>query len=120
MSPFNPRGSFSLDLSLFGSWVQDIQPTDLPPGASPDNSDCFFLPGGIFTRPALKRLLPVPLAGNPTVMSVKDFALPSGDSLTMLLDSNGTMYSDLADAPADITTLLTVTPGVQFKAETAF
>lgn len=117
---FNPRATFSLDLSLFGSWVEDIQPTDLPPGGSPDNSDCFYLPGGVFTRPALKKVLATPVEGTPTIVSVKDFEVPTGDDLMMFLDSGGNLYSNLADDPTVTTLLSLVAPGVQFKAETAF
>lgn len=114
----NPRGSFSLDLSLFGSLVQDINATDLPPGGSPDNSDIFYLPGGMYTRPAAKRILPSgTLAGNPTIMSVKEFPSQIGDNLMMFLDSLGNLYSNAPLNPALVNLIDTVTPGVQFKAE---
>jgi hypothetical protein len=74
----------------------------------------------VFTRPALKKALPSAIAGTPTIVSLRDFQLPSGDALTMFLDSNGLVWSNDSDNPADTTNLLTVTPGVQFKAETAF
>ena len=116
---FNPRGSFSLDLSLFGSWITDVGATDLPAGASPDNSDCFFLPGGVFTRPALKKQLSTPISGTPTIVSIKDFVPPGGDAMTMLLDSNGQIWSNDPNE-SGILAQTTVAPGVQFKAETAF
>lgn len=56
LMPNNTNDSFTLDLSLFGSMVTDMAPTDLPAGACPENSDVFFLPGGVYTRPALVRL----------------------------------------------------------------
>lgn len=114
----NPRGSFTLDLSLFGSLVQDINATDLPPGGSPDNSDCFYLPGGVFTRPAAKRILPADsLADTPTVVSVKEFPVASGDRLTVFLDSNGLLCFNDPLNPSAVTEIDHVTPGVQFKAE---
>ena len=37
---FNARDTFTIDLSCFGSLVQDIEATDLPSGVSPDNLNC--------------------------------------------------------------------------------
>ncbi len=116
---FDPRGSFSIDLSIFGSWVTDVNPTNLPPGASPDNSDCFFLPGGVFTRPALLKQLAAAIDGDPTILSIKDFNPSSGDVRTMFLDSLGSLWSNDPDVPTTVSET-NVTPGVQFKAETAF
>ena len=67
-------------------------------------------------------MLATPVTGSPspTIVSVKDFPLPSGDALTVFLDSNGLLYSNDSENPTDTTNLLNVTPGVQFKAETAF
>jgi hypothetical protein len=112
----NPRGSFTLDLSLFGSLVEDINPTDLPPGASPDNAECFFLPGGVFTRPALIRALPTAI-GTRTIVSVKEFPVPTGDYLTVFLDSAGFLHSNDPVSPASNAAIGRFTPGVQFKAE---
>jgi hypothetical protein len=98
--------------------VQDINATDLPPGGSPDNSDCFYLPGGVYTRPALKRAFsPGTLSGNPTIQSVKEFPSASGEYLTMFLDSNGLLYSNDPMQGSLVNVIDTVTPGVQFKAE---
>ena len=124
---FNPRGSFSIDLSLFGSLVTDILPTNLPPGGSPDNQDCFFLPGGVFTRPALAGMLPSPItkglvyAGQkpvyPSILSVKDFPLPNGDYLTVFLDSNGSLWGNDAMDPTSTVPICSVSSGSRFKAE---
>lgn len=117
----NARGDFTTDLSLFGSLVQDINATDLPPGGSPDNAECFFLPGGIYTRPALVGMLPEDTLDNsPTIMSVKEFPGQSGDNLTVFLDSNGLLYFNDPLNPAAATEIDQVTPGVQFKAENFF
>jgi hypothetical protein len=117
---FNPRGSFTNDLSLFGSWVQDVPPADLPLGASPDNADCFYLPGSVFTRPALKAVLDIPVPENPTIVSNTNFALPAGTDLTMFLDSLGMLWSNDVGGSSGTLALSVVDPGVQFKAETAF
>ena len=114
----NPRGSFTLDLSLFGSLVQDINATDLPPGGSPDNSDCFYLPGGVYTRPAAKRIMPaLTLPANDPIVSVKEFPVANGDRLTMFLDSLGMLYYNDPLDPSALVEVDHVTPGVQFKAE---
>ena len=113
----NTRGSFTLDLSLFGSLVEDTIATDLPPGASPDNSDCFYLPGGLFTRPAIVPVLGTPISGNPVITSIKDFPVATGDSYTIFLDGNGALWFNDAVDPTVTTQIDTLSAGVRFKAE---
>lgn len=116
----NPRGSFTLDLSLFGSLVQDIKASDLPAGVSPDNADCFYLPGSVFTRPAFKKCLATPVINDPVIMSNKNYSSPAGDALTMFMDSTGLLYSNDAADNTNTRALGQFSPGVQFKAENAF
>lgn len=114
---FNTRGTFTLDLSLFGSLVTDMAPTDLPPGGSPANSDCFYLPGGLFTRPALSRQLPSAISGNPELMSIEEFSKSGGTPLTVYLDSTGNIAYDNPLNPGTETIIDTVTSGGRFKAQ---
>ena len=116
---FNTRGLFTLDCSLFGSLVTDMSPTDLPIGASPANSDAFYLPGGIFTRPALQRIMNSQSGGGPTIMSVANFPLPLGDFRTVYLDSTGNLtYNDpLSPLTPPFDNITEVAAGSQFKSE---
>ena len=46
--------SFSpLPLNVFGSWVTLLDPSDVPPGMSPNLADVEFFPGGVRTRAGL-------------------------------------------------------------------
>ena len=94
-----------------------MSPTDLPQGASPDNSDCFFLPGGVYTRPAVKRSLPNPLGSTPLINSIEDYQV-SGIYSTIYLDSNGNIASDDPLAVGTETAIGTVTAGSRFKSVT--
>ena len=116
---FNPRDTFTISLSVFGSLVEDIEAPDLPEGVSPDNSDCFYLPGSVFTRPALIRALPTSV-GDATILSVKEFTLVNGQNLTVFLDSNGKLQYNNPTLPNTNTLMTSVTPGVQFNAANSF
>ena len=104
---FNPNQSFTLPQELFGSLVEDIQPSDLPLGASPRNNDVFYLPGGVFTRPALKGLYASTGAGQ--IMSIGDFRLASGEWNILTLDDAGNLYA--TDAISGSRTFLFQTAG---------
>jgi len=46
--------SFSpLPLTVFGTWVTLLNPSDVPAGISPSLGDVEFFPGGVRTRPGL-------------------------------------------------------------------
>lgn len=77
---------------MFGGNNLDMQPTDLPSGLSPDNSDCAFLPGSVFTRPGLKRLLS--LGTEAQVVYASTFLKPDGSVSQLTFTSDGKMYAD--------------------------
>lgn len=115
----NASGAFNSPLSLWSSLYLDMNPIDLPEGLSPANEDMWFIPGSVQTRPALSRFLDTPLAGNPTIMSVADFPLPSGDFAAVFVDSLGNLSQKLASTGA-VSQIGDFSPGIQFKAENAF
>ncbi len=104
---FNASETFTIPQELFGSLVEDMSPSDLPIGASPRNNDIFFLPGGVFTRPALKGLFASIAAGQ--IMSLSDFRLASGEWNILTLDDAGNLYA--TDAITGSRTFLFQTPG---------
>lgn len=116
---YNASDAYNSALSLFSSLYQDMNPTDLPEGLSPDNQDVWFLPGSVSTRPAMNKLFPVAPSGTNRQMSICDFPTPAGDFATIFLDSAGNLKQNLVSTSAT-TTIDTVTPGVQFKSESAF
>jgi hypothetical protein len=88
--------------------MEDIQPSDQPVGSSPRNNDVFFLPGGVFTRPALKGLFASTGAGK--IISTGDFRLASGEWNILRLDDQGNLYA--AEAITGSRTFLFQTAGL--------
>jgi hypothetical protein len=115
----NARDSFNSALSLFSSLYQDMNPTDLPEGLSPDNQDVWFLPGSVSTRPAVKRYLNSAIGGTPQILSEDDFPLPSGQHVGIFLDANGAIWQRNTNGTTTQLTSVNAA-GLQFKSETAF
>jgi hypothetical protein len=85
-------GLTEIGLDVFGGNNLDMQPTDLPAGLSPDNSDVAFLPGSVFTRPALKRLLT--LGSTAQVVYATTFLKPDKTVAQVTFTADGRMYVD--------------------------
>lgn len=115
----NASDAFSSALSLFSSLYEDMNPTDLPEGLSPDNQDVWFLPGSVSTRPALSRYLTAGISGSPQILSLADLPLPTGEHVAVLLDANGVMSQRNPDG-STAALLTTNAPGGQFKSCSAF
>lgn len=77
---------------MFGGNNLDMQPTDLPAGLSPDNSDCAFLPGSVFTRPPFKQLFT--MGTNAQAVYAATFLKPDGSVSQLTFTSDGKMYAD--------------------------
>jgi hypothetical protein len=116
----NPRGTFSIDLSLFGSRVNDIQASDVPAGISPDTENTWFQPGMTATRPKFSRVFANPISGNPNMVSVKEFVAPTGDLPTVSIDSSGAIWINDPASPNTTTTIGQVVAGMTAKWENAF
>ncbi|HTU34271.1 MAG TPA: hypothetical protein VMF66_10755, partial [Candidatus Acidoferrum sp.] len=86
--------SFSpLPLNMFGSWVTLLDPSDVPPGLSPNLADVEFLPGGVRTRPGLVSQFPI-LGGAPQVNGVKTYITTNLVERLLALDSLGNLYKE--------------------------
>lgn len=111
----------SVALTTFSGAVTNINPVALPQGSSPDNSDCAFLPSGVFSRACLQKALATSL-GVVTVVYGKSYVDPSGIIRDFYLDSVGNFWmeiispSNLAAAP---TVIFTTTPGASARSITA-
>lgn len=111
----------SVALTTFSGLCTNINPVALPQGSSPDNSDCSFLPSGVFSRACLQKALATSL-GNVTVTYSKSYVDPSGIIRNFYLDSAGNFWmeviapSNLAAVPAVI---FTTTPGSSARSITA-
>jgi hypothetical protein len=114
----NQRDTFSMALEIFSSMYGDMDPSDLPPGLSPDNRDCWYIPGKVQTRPALNKLLTSPPVAE-DVVSLTEYSNPNGDYNWIWLYANGAYYQRSA-LTETVTQLGSVTEGSQFRSITAF
>jgi hypothetical protein len=88
----NVLGLTEVGLGVFGGSNLDMQATDLPSGLSPGCSDVAFLPGSVFTRPSLERLL---TAGSTSQCVYSTTYLKPDDTLVQLqFMADGKMYAD--------------------------
>ena len=90
----NSEQTFSLDLSLFGSKVSDLNAANLPAGVSPDNSNIFFYPQGAATRPAFIHALANPFSGSSHVLSHAPYTPPGGTYNIVALDANQNIWQN--------------------------
>src|SRR6202142_1155930 len=98
--------SFSpLPLSVFGSWITLLDPSDVPPGMSPNLADVDFFPGGVRTRPGLVSQFPV-IGGAPQISGLKTYITTNRVLRLLALDSNGNLYKETSPG-----TLALITPG---------
>lgn len=111
---YNSRGLFSIDCSVFGSLVEDVNPTTLPIGISPDNQNMFYLPGGAFTRPAITVITPEPIS-DVEILSGSDFVMPSGEVRTITLDADGNLRANDPTDPSSTQLLEKFSEGTRFK-----
>jgi hypothetical protein len=111
----------SVALTTFSGLCTNINPVALPQGSSPDNSDCSFLPSGVFSRACLQKAFASSL-GVFTFTYGKSYVDPSGIIRDFWLDSTGQFWmeiispSNLAAAP---TVIFTTTPGSYARSITA-
>src|SRR5271168_1165339 len=86
--------SFSpIPLDTFGTWITLLDPSDVPPGMSPNLADVEFFPGGVRTRPGLVSQYTA-LPGTPQINALKTYATPNLVQRTLVLDSLGNLYKE--------------------------
>ena len=90
--PITQEGSFSVPLELFGGLNKDVSPIDLPEGLSPSCQDVAFLPGSVFTRPALARVYQQTNPPSVPRNFIGTFSRFNGNPLTVMLDGDGNLY----------------------------
>ena len=82
-----------LALDQFGTWITLVDPSDVPPGISPDLRDVEFFPGGVRTRPGLVSQY-APLAGVPSVNGLKTYITQNLVQRLLALDSLGNLWKE--------------------------
>ena len=123
----NTASAQQIPLETFGGLVTYINPTALPPGVSPNNVDCSFLPGGVGSRPCFKKVFAQPW-GTDTVNYGKSYVDPQGVIRNLYLTSSGNFYVEVLFSPTSLvvanpghyTMLFTTTPGSRCRSITAF
>lgn len=88
------KGSPDLSIDLWGGLVLDMDPSDLPAGASPDNQNVIYSETGPRTRPGLGGGVFLPIAGNPKVNYLKTFIMPDGSLRALVQDSGGNLWEE--------------------------
>ena len=82
-----------LPLNIFGTWVTLLDPSDVPPGMSPNLADVDFFPGGVRTRPGLVSQFGA-LGGLPQINGLRTYINPNLVPSLLVLDSRGIIYKE--------------------------
>ena len=107
-------------LELFGSLVTEMSPSDLPEGISPDCQDVVYFPGGVGSRPCMRRWLSGLTPGT-TITYEKTFVTPAGLPLNLILTSDGKFWSQNTQVPPYTPVQIgSVVPGSYASSVTAF
>ncbi|HEY6339344.1 MAG TPA: hypothetical protein VIW68_12695 [Candidatus Sulfotelmatobacter sp.] len=89
-----------VDIEMTGGLLTDIPTADVPPGISPNNQDCDYLPRAAVTRYGTGPGVFNPIAGNPTVNYLKSYEQPSLIESLLALDSAGTLWQSVSMSAA--------------------
>ena len=120
MPGFQTKGIVEVPLETFGGRVTQTAPIDLPEGVSPDEQDNDFVPGAVFTRACLQKVLSG-APPNTTVTYQKSFVTPTGAVKNLYLFSNGQLFwEDPINAPGALNLLFTGPSGSYAKSATMF
>jgi len=112
--------SFSpLPLTTFGTWVTLLDPSDVPPGMSPNLGDVDFFPGGVRTRPGLVSQFPI-LAGAPQINGLKSYITPNLVQRMLALDSLGNLYIEVSPGVLSVLLAGAAQPNLYFNSTTHF
>jgi hypothetical protein len=82
-----------LPLNVFGSWVTLLDPSDVPPGMSPNLGDVDFYPGGVRTRPGLVSQFAI-IGGAPKVNGLKTYISTNLAPSLLVFDALGILYKE--------------------------
>jgi hypothetical protein len=84
-----------LPLNVFGSWITLLDPSDVPPGMSPNLGDVDFFPGGVRTRPGLVSEM-TGITGTPLINGLKTYINTNLQPFLLALDSLGNLYEEIS------------------------
>jgi len=108
-----------LPLNVFGGWLTLLDPSDVPPGMSPNLADVDFFPGGVRTRPGLVSQF-APLAGVPQINGVKTYATTNLVQRLLVLDSAGNFYKEITPGTLTVVVAGAAKPNLYLASTTIF
>ncbi len=112
--------SHEIPLTVYGGLCTFIDPTSIPDGVSPDCQNVQFAPGGVSSRPGLKKRF-ASAFGSATVTYNKSYVDPKGVIRNLYLDSAGNLWvENVTNSAGTYPLLTTTTPGSYAKSSTAF
>lgn len=115
----NVAGAVDVPCELFSGLNTELAPSDLPEGVSPDNQDVAFLPGSVFSRPAVRKLY----TGANNILKVfnKTYTMPDGTILNLILDVDGVLWRENVEtAPGVLSQISQIAPGSRCLSVNAF
>ncbi|MFZ0634542.1 MAG: hypothetical protein WA755_04840 [Candidatus Acidiferrales bacterium] len=87
--------SFSpLALGTFGGWITLLDPSDVPPGMSPNLCDVEFFVGGVRTRAGQVSQF-APLSGSVSINGLKTYVTANLVDRLLAFDSSGNLYKEV-------------------------
>jgi hypothetical protein len=108
-----------LPLNVFGTWVTLFDPSDVPPGMSPNLADVAFFPGGVTTRPGLVSQYAA-LAGTPLINGVKTYITTNLVQRLLVLDSLGNLYKEITPGTLSLVVPSAAKPSLYLASNTIF
>ncbi|HEV2305984.1 MAG TPA: hypothetical protein VGR93_10725 [Candidatus Acidoferrales bacterium] len=99
-----------LQLTTFGTWMTLLDPSDVPPGMSPDARDVEFFPGGVRTRPGLVSIFSA-LGGLPSINGMKTYITTNLVQRLLVLDSQGNLSKEISPGVLSIVSGI-ISPGL--------
>ncbi len=82
-----------IPLNSFGGWITLLDPSDLPPGLSPNLGDVEFIPGGVRTRAGLVSQFAA-LSGAVNINGLKTYITANLVDRLLVFDSLGNLYKE--------------------------
>ncbi|HUJ82670.1 MAG TPA: hypothetical protein VLW83_12370, partial [Candidatus Acidoferrales bacterium] len=82
-----------IPLDTFGGWITLLDPSDVPPGMSPNLADVEFFPGGVRTRPGLVSQFAA-LGGSVKIGGLKTYVTANLVNRLLVFDSLGNLYKE--------------------------
>jgi len=84
-----------IPLDTFGGWITLLDPSDVPPGMSPNLADVEFFPGGVRTRPGLVSQFGA-LTGSVKIGGLKTYVTANLVNRLLVFDSLGNLYKEIS------------------------